>query len=87
MVRDVYSDAKMILPERILDGAAMVNANLGDAYGMLMRLEALASVQGADGAGGEETVKAAHHFCAVTLYDHVGELRQLTREDLDVTGS
>jgi hypothetical protein len=82
--RDVYSDAQMILPDRVLDGAAVVNANLGEAYGMIRRLEA-AAVRTA-GTEADEAVKAAHHFCTVTVYDHVGDLRQLMREDLGVSG-
>ena len=37
--RDVYSDAQMILPDRVLNAAIEVSSALGDAYGMIKRLE------------------------------------------------
>jgi type II secretory pathway pseudopilin PulG len=83
--RDVYSDAQMILPDRVMDGAAVVNANLGDAYAMIRRLEG--ADQSGAGKGGGESIESARHFCNVTLYDHVGTLRQLMREDLGVSSS
>jgi len=81
--RDVYSDAQMILPDRVLDGAAIVNASLGEAYGMIRRLAAGTGSAG-DGEA-EETIDQLHRFCSVTLYDHVGDLRQLMREDLGIS--
>ena len=37
--RDLYSDAQMILPDKVLDAAMSVSASLGEAYGMVKRRE------------------------------------------------
>jgi hypothetical protein len=82
--RDVYSDAQMIVPDRVLDGASIVSANLGEAYGRIRRLEA---GNGRGDGQADETIDHLHHFCSVTLYDHVADLRQLMREDLGISPS
>jgi hypothetical protein len=82
--RDLYSDAQMIFPDRVLKAAASVNTSLGDAYGMIRRLEAARpQVETADDA--VDTVERARELCIVTLYDLIDSLRQLMREDLGVS--
>jgi hypothetical protein len=57
---------------------------LGDAYGMIKRLEAARpAAETADGAA--DTVERARELCNVTLYDLIDSLRQLMREDLGVS--
>jgi hypothetical protein len=75
--RDLYSDAQMILPDHVLDAAASVSEGLGQAYGMVKRLET--------GEPSAETIDIAQEYCRVTLYDLIIEVRQLMREDLGVS--
>jgi hypothetical protein len=82
--RDLYSDAQMMLPDRVLEAAAEVSAGLGEAYGMIKRLESGAPRAGSTGSQAE-TVEVAHKYCSVTLYDCIADLRQLMREDLGVS--
>jgi hypothetical protein len=82
--RDLYSDAQMILPDRVLKAAVLVNTGMGDAYGMIKRLEAARS-QRETAADPGDTVERAHELCSVTLYDLIDNLRQLMREDLGVS--
>jgi hypothetical protein len=82
--RDLYSDAQMILPDRVLKAAASVNTSLGDAYGMIKRLEAARLQAGAADAAAD-AVERARELCNVTLYDLIDSLRQLMREDLGVS--
>lgn len=83
--RDLYSDAQMILPDKVLDAAASVSEGLGRAYGMVKRLEiGKPSTNPAEGPA--ETIDIAHEYCRVTLYDLIIEVRQLMREDLGVSG-
>ena len=82
--RDLYSEAQMILPDKVLEAAIPVNTGLGDAYGMIMRLEAgKPKLESADGPA--ETHETAHEYCRVTLYDLIEKLRQSMREDLGAT--
>lgn len=82
--RDLYSDAQMILPDKVLDAAASVSEGLGQAYGMVKRLEI-----GKPSTNPEEvpaeTIDIAQEYCRVTLYNLIIELRQLMREDLGVS--
>jgi hypothetical protein len=82
--RDLYSDAQMILPDRVLKAAASVNTSLGDAYGMIKRLEA-ARLQAGTADAAADAVERARELCNVTLYDLIDSLRQLMREDLGVS--
>ena len=81
--RDLYSDAQMILPDKVLAAAVSVNNGLGDAYGMIIRLAAGTPRAGTQG-GSPETHEIAHQYCRVTLYDLIETLRQSMREDLGV---
>jgi len=82
--RDLYSDAQMIFPDKVLKAAASVNTSLGDAYGMIRRLEAARpQVETADGSA--DTAERARELCNVTLYDLIDSLRHLMREDLGVS--
>jgi hypothetical protein len=82
--RDLYSDAQMILPDRVLDAAATVSADLGEAYGVIRRLE-LGQPRDRAADNPAETIEFAHEFCRVTIYDRITDLRQLMREDLGVS--
>ncbi len=83
--RDLYSDAQMILPDKVLESAMQVSAGLGEAYGMVKRLD---NRQGFGGPGGEaeaaEAVKSARAFCHSTVYKLIIELRRMMRQDLGV---
>ena len=83
--RDLYSDAQMILPDKILEAAASVSEGLGQAYGMVKRLE-IGKPPTNSAEGPAETIDIAQEYCRVTLYDLIIELRQLMREDLGVSG-
>lgn len=83
--RDLYSDAQMILPDKVLDAAASVSEGLGQAYGMVKRLE-IDKPPANPAEGPAETIDIAQEYCRVTLYDIIIELRQLMREDLGVSG-
>jgi hypothetical protein len=84
--RDVYSDAQMILPDRVLNAAIEVSSALGDAYGMIKRLEN-GELRAASAGGPAETVDTVGEYCRERLYELTGDLRQLMREDLGVAGS
>jgi hypothetical protein len=83
--RDLYSDAQMVLPDRVLEVAMAVSEGLGEAYGMVRRLEA--GQPRLHGADVPETIERASEYCRTTLYDTIAELRQLMREDLGVAGT
>ena len=56
----------MILPDTVLSAAVAVNPGLGDAYGMIMRLEeGKPPPESADGPA--ETHERAHEYCRVRL--------------------
>ena len=82
--RDLYSDAQMILPDKVLATAALVSEGLGEAYGMVKRLE-IGEPRARSAEGPGETIEIAHEYCRVTLYDLIIQLRQLMREDLGVS--
>jgi hypothetical protein len=84
--RGLYSDAQMILPDKVLAAAIPLNTGLGDAYGMIMRLEAGQPRLGPED-GPPDTHEIAHEYCRVTLYDLIETLRQSMREDLGVSVS
>jgi hypothetical protein len=84
--RDVFSDAQMILPDRVLDAALEVNSALGDAYGMIKRLEN-GEPRAAPADGPAETIDTVGEYCRERLYELTGDLRQLMREDLGVAGA
>jgi len=82
--RDLYSDAQMIFPDKVLKAAVPVNTCLGDTYGMIKRLEAgKPRPETADEP--PDTFESAHEYCSLTLYDLIDNLRQLMREDLGVS--
>jgi hypothetical protein len=79
--RDLYSEAQMILPDKILDSAVLVNDGLGQVYGTVRRLE-----EGHyDTAGRDGQIKTAQDYCRGELYDLIGAMRQAMREDLGVS--
>lgn len=82
--RDCYSDAQMILPDKVLDVAISVNEGLGEAYGTVRRLEN-PPPGSSDDHDREDTIAKAQEYCRVTLYDLIGALRQTMREDLGVS--
>jgi len=84
--RDVYSDAQMILPDKVSDAAVSVNEGLGQAYGIVKQLESgQPPASSADDQA--EASERAQEYCRVTLYNLIGDLRQLMREDLGVSVS
>jgi hypothetical protein len=84
--RDLYSEAQMILPDRVAEAAISLNEGLGRAYGVIRQLETghdrVANVDGQ-----ARTIEEMQEYCRDTLYDLIGGLRQLMREDLGVAGS
>jgi len=82
--RDLYSDAQMILPDKVLEAATSVSACLGQAYGLVKRLESVKPRTGPD-VDQTETVEMAREYAYVTAYNQIRELRQLMREDLGVS--
>lgn len=82
--RDLYSDAQMILPDKVLNAATSVSASLGEAYGMIKRLEAGRPRIRTD-LNQAETIEMAREYAHTTVYNQILELRQLMREDLGVS--
>jgi hypothetical protein len=79
--RDLYSDAQMILPDKILAAAVLVNDGLGQVYGTIRRVE-----EGGDDAPDRDArIKTAQDYCRGDLYDLIGAMRQAMREDLGVS--
>lgn len=59
---------------------------VGDAYGMIKRLDA--GKPRAETAGDPaDTLERAHAYCNVTLYDLIDNLRHLMRQDLGISDS
>jgi hypothetical protein len=83
--RDLYSDAQMILPDRVLQAAMSVSTSLGEAYGMIKRLE-IGEPRIRPGVNQAETAEMAREFTHKTVYNQILELRRLMREDLGVSG-
>jgi hypothetical protein len=82
--RDLYSEAQMILPDKVLNAATSVSASLGQAYGMIKRLEADQSRIRPE-LNQAETIEAARDYAHTTVYNQILELRRLMREDLGVS--
>ena len=81
--RDLYSEAQMILPDKVLDEAISVSAELGEAYGIIKRLEI--GKPRATSEYGPETIELARETAHVTIYNSIIQLRQLMRQDLGVS--
>ena len=82
--RDLYSEAQMIFPDEVLAAALTVNEALGDAYGMVWRLES--AMPRTDTGQRSKDTEAAREFCRVRLYELIGMMLQVMREDLGVAG-
>lgn len=84
--RDLYSEGQMSFPDKVAEAAIVLNEALGRAYGIIRQLEnGHELVANSDGQPG--TIEEMQEYCRETLYDLIGKLRQLMREDLGVTGS
>lgn len=83
--RELYSDAQMIIPDKVLAAAMDVSAGLGEAYGKARRLERRLS-GGAVADDPEETIEAARTYCRDDVYRLIINLRGLMRQDLRVAG-
>lgn len=82
--RELYSDAQMIIPDKVLAAAMEVSAGLGEAYGKARRLEERLSGDGA-ADDPEETIEAARAYCHGDVYGLIISLRRLMRQDLGVS--
>ena len=82
--RDLYSDAQMVLPDKVLDAAMSLSASLGEAYGLARRLES-GKPRSRPDVDQAETIEMAREYAHVTVYNQILELRQLMREDLGVS--
>ena len=82
--RELYSDAQMILPDGVLDAAIAVSAVLGEAYGMVKRLEA-GQARDKSVLGPPETFELARRYCHTDVYDQILQLRQAMRTELGVS--
>jgi hypothetical protein len=82
--RELYSDAQMIIPDKVMAAAMDVSAGLGKAYGRAKRLERRLS---GDRAAGnlEDTIEAARTYCHDDVYRLIINLRGLMRQDLGVS--
>ncbi|MET8751776.1 hypothetical protein ABZW32_16985 [Streptomyces sp. NPDC004667] len=77
--REVYAQAQMRLPERVLDRAAAVSHGLGTVYGMLRRLD--------EGVPRPGDSPAAAHAAIGSLWARLREMRREMRADLGAFGS
>jgi hypothetical protein len=82
--RELYSDAQMIIPDKVLAAAMEVSAGLGVAYGKARRLEERLSGGGA-ADDSKETIEAARAYCHDDVYGLIISLRRLMRQDLGVS--
>jgi type II secretory pathway pseudopilin PulG len=82
--RDLYSDAQMILPDKVLNSAISVSASLGGAYGMIKRLET-GKPRISPERNQIESIEMAYEYSHVTVYNQILELRQLMRANLGVS--
>jgi di/tripeptidase len=78
--RDLYSEAQMIMPDGVLEAAALASEGLAAMYGTARRLDASHS------QGREAEIEAAREYCRGELYDLIANMRQVMREDLGVSG-
>lgn len=78
--RDLYSEAQMIMPDRVLEAAVLVNEGLAAAYGTARRLEA------SNSRDLEAEIKETQEYCRGKLYVLIADMRQVMREDLGVGG-
>jgi type II secretory pathway pseudopilin PulG len=88
--REVYSNAQMILPDRVLDYARSASGALGEAYGKLRRLDARLAPDNPDistAPDRSEAIEEARIFCRTQVYDQIAELRDIMRFDLGVSTS
>jgi hypothetical protein len=89
--RELYSDAQMIMPDRVLEYAIKVSQALGEAYGEVKRLDALSTQTSLASAAPEisfdrsRVIEQTHAFCRTTVYDQIIELRNVMRHDLGVS--
>lgn len=82
--RELYSDAQMIIPDKVLASAMDVSAHLGVAYGKARGLERRLSAGGdVDDLG--KAIEAARVYCHQDVYRLILDLRALMREDLGVS--
>ncbi|MEU6674276.1 hypothetical protein [Streptomyces sp. NPDC046925] len=72
-----HAEAQMVLPDTVATAAGMANRNLGDLYGLLMRLDAGTTRQGEDLAAARESLAA--------LWDPLWTMRHIMRVDLGIT--
>ncbi|WP_328928960.1 hypothetical protein OG429_33285 [Streptomyces sp. NBC_00190] len=77
--REVYAEAQIRLPERVLDHAAAVSHGLGAVYGMVRRLD--------DGARRPGDSPAAAQAAIVSLWARLREMRREMRADLGASRS
>ncbi|MEU9700506.1 hypothetical protein [Streptomyces sp. NPDC047981] len=77
--RQVYAEAQMRLPDRVLDHAGVVSHGLGAVYGMVRRLD--------DGLPRPGDSSAAAHRAVEALWTQLREMRREMRADLGVPGA
>lgn len=82
--RELYSDAQMTLPDQVLDAAIAVSAVLGEAYGMLKRLET-GQTRDESVLGPPESAELIRRYCKTNVYNQILQLRQAMRTDLGVS--
>lgn len=86
--RELYSDAQMILPDRVLAAAMDMSYGLGQAYGKARRLERRLYSEPSGGTPPDdpgETIEAARAYCHGDVYQLIIRLRGLMRQDLGVS--
>lgn len=80
--RDLYSEAQMTLPDPVLEAAVAVSEALGEAYGIVRRLERGKPRFTKEGEA--ESLETARDRAHVTAYNHITEMRRIMRADLEV---
>jgi hypothetical protein len=86
--RELYSDAQMILPDRVLAAAMDMSYGLGQAYGKAKRLERRLYPEPSGGAPADdpgETIETARAYCHGDVYQSIIRLRGFMRQDLGVS--
>ena len=81
--RDLYAEAQMILPDPVLEAAVEVSAILGDAYGIVRRLQS--DKPRTNPETGTESLAQARQKSHVAAYNCILSMRRLMREDLGVS--